>query len=153
MVMSVPWNSLFPSWVSLLKFTLSIAKCVSLTLSILVRTWDKVFKNGLSKICGRQPLKKFEGVCGLLGRLYPFKFFKGSLPQILLRLFLNTLTQLYTWIKSSFFCSYGGIHTNSDHRLTQPIMTSKWKYSKSVKRSEHQQLSQLTWFTNKHSRK
>ena len=22
--------------------------------------WDKVFKNGSSKICGRKPLKKFE---------------------------------------------------------------------------------------------
>ena len=28
--------------------------------------WDKVFKSGLSKFCGRQP--------------YPFKFFKGCLP-------------------------------------------------------------------------
>ena len=23
--------------------------------------WDKVFKNGLSKICGRQPLKNLKG--------------------------------------------------------------------------------------------
>ena len=23
--------------------------------------WDKVFKNGPSKICGRQPLKTFKG--------------------------------------------------------------------------------------------
>ena len=35
--------------------------------------WDKVFKNGPSKICGRQPLK----------------FFKGCLPQILLGPLLN----------------------------------------------------------------
>ena len=27
--------------------------------------WDKVFKNGPSKICGRQPLKNMKG-CGLL---------------------------------------------------------------------------------------
>ena len=38
---------------------------------------DKVFKNGPSKICGRQPLKN-------LGRPYPFNFFKGCIPQILL---------------------------------------------------------------------
>ena len=44
--------------------------------------WDKVFKNGPSKICGRQPLKN------------PFKFFKGCLPQILLGPFLNTLSQI-----------------------------------------------------------
>ena len=24
--------------------------------------WDKVFKSEPSKICGRQPLKKFEGI-------------------------------------------------------------------------------------------
>ena len=47
--------------------------------------WVKVFKNGPSKICGRQPLKN-------LGRSYHFKFFKGCLPQISLGPFLNTLT-------------------------------------------------------------
>ena len=49
--------------------------------------WDKVFKNGPSKICGRQPL-----VC--LSRPYPFKIFKGCLPQILLGPLLNILTQI-----------------------------------------------------------
>ena len=38
----------------------------------------KVFKNGPSKICERQPLKNL-------------KCFKGCLPQILLGLILNTL--------------------------------------------------------------
>ena len=28
--------------------------------------WDKVFKNGSSKICGRQPLKKFEVISFLI---------------------------------------------------------------------------------------
>ena len=40
----------------------------------------KLFKNGPSKICGRQP--------------YHFSFFKHCLPQILLGPFLNTLTQI-----------------------------------------------------------
>ena len=31
--------------------------------------WDKAFKNGPSKICGRQPLKNLKGY-GLLGRLW-----------------------------------------------------------------------------------
>ena len=51
---------------------------------------NKVFKNGPSKICGRQPFKKFEEVWSALGRPHPFKYFKGCLPQILLGPFLNT---------------------------------------------------------------
>ena len=57
--------------------------------------WDKVFKNGPSKICGRQPLKNLKGY-GLLKQAdhtYPFKFFKGCLSQILLGPLLNTRTQ------------------------------------------------------------
>ena len=27
--------------------------------------WDKVFKNGLSKVCGRQPLNNLKLYCGL----------------------------------------------------------------------------------------
>ena len=46
--------------------------------------WVKVFQNGASKICGREPLKN------CLGRPYHFKFFKGCLPQILLGSLLNT---------------------------------------------------------------
>ena len=49
----------------------------------------EVFKNGPSKICGRHRLK-----------IYPFKFFKGCLPQILLGPFLNTWTQLILLILS-----------------------------------------------------
>ena len=67
--------------------------------------WDKVFKNGPSKICGRQPWKNLKGVWsawqplknlkeyGLPKADYtPFKFFQGCLPQILLGPFLNTLS-------------------------------------------------------------
>ena len=40
-----------------------------------------------------------------LGRPYRFKFFKGCLPQILLGLFLNTLTQMinFALIYTNFF--------------------------------------------------
>ena len=55
--------------------------------------WDKVFKNGPSKICGRQHLKNSKGY-GLLKRPYVFKFFKGCLHQILLGPLLNTLSQI-----------------------------------------------------------
>ena len=46
--------------------------------------WDKVFKNGPSKICGRQPLKNLKRY-GLL---------TGCLLQILLGPFLNTFSHL-----------------------------------------------------------
>ena len=59
----------------------------------LTKIWDKVFKNGPSNICGRQPFKNLKGY-GLLSRPYHFKFFKGCLPQILLGPFLNTLSHM-----------------------------------------------------------
>ena len=52
--------------------------------------WDKVFKNGTIKICGRQPPKILRDM-DVLSRPYPFKFFKGCLPQILLGSLLNSL--------------------------------------------------------------
>ena len=52
--------------------------------------WDKVFKNGPSEICGRQPLKNI--FC--LSRPYHFKFFKGRLPQISLGPLLNTFSEM-----------------------------------------------------------
>ena len=60
--------------------------------------WDKVLKNGpvkfyTSKICGRQSLKNLKWY-GHLSTPYRFKFFKGCLPQILLGLFLDTLSQV-----------------------------------------------------------
>ena len=59
--------------------------------------WDTVFKNGPSKICGRQPLKKLKGY-GLRKQNVPLKFFKICLPQILLGPFLNTLSQISQWL-------------------------------------------------------
>ena len=52
--------------------------------------WDKVFKNGPSKI-ERQPLKNLKE--NDLLQPYHFKSFKDCLPQILLSSFLNTLSQ------------------------------------------------------------
>ena len=45
--------------------------------------WDRVFKNGPSKLCGREPLKIWRG-----GR------FKDCLPQVLFGPFLNTVYQI-----------------------------------------------------------
>ena len=65
-----------------LKISLNIFTCI---------IWFKVFKNGPSKICGRQPLKKNSSnmFC-----LYNFKLFKECLPQIFFGPFLNTFTHM-----------------------------------------------------------
>ena len=56
--------------------------------------WNKVFKNGPSRICGRQQRQNLKGY-GLLRTGYtPFRFFKGCLRQILLEPFLNTLSHI-----------------------------------------------------------
>ena len=55
--------------------------------------WDEVFKSGLSKFCGRQPLKYWKGY-DLLSRPYPFKFFKGCLPQNLHSPLFNTFSHV-----------------------------------------------------------
>ena len=54
--------------------------------------WAKVFKSGLSKFCGRQPLKNLKGYG--FNWLYTLKFFKGSLRQNLLSPVLNTLSKM-----------------------------------------------------------
>ena len=59
--------------------------------------WGKIFKNGPSKIYGRQRFKKLK-LYGLL-KPYPIKIFKGCLPQVLFGPFLNTLCQM-------LFCQY-----------------------------------------------
>ena len=64
--------------------------CVSY-LGLLLHIWDKVFKNGPSKTCKRQPSKNLK-VHGLL------KAAQGCLPQILLGPFLNTLSHLSVFL-------------------------------------------------------
>ena len=56
--------------------------------------WEKVFKNGPSKIYARQSLKNLKG--------FDFKFLKGCLLQILLGPFLNTLSQMLHNLRSPF---------------------------------------------------
>ena len=50
---------------------------------ILLHKWEKIFKNGPSKICGRQPLKSLKGN-GLLRQTIP--------PQIFYRLSSTNFT-------------------------------------------------------------
>ena len=53
----------------------------------------QIFKSGLSKSCGRHPLKIWRDVF-CLSRPHLFKFFNGCLPQNLLRPLLNTLSHI-----------------------------------------------------------
>ena len=48
---------------------------------------DKVFKGGLSKFCGKRPLKNLKQTISL-------QLFKGCLPQNLLSPLLNTLSYI-----------------------------------------------------------
>ena len=88
----------------------------------------KVFKNGPSKICGRQPLKnlKWYGVP---------KLFKGCPPQYLLGSFLNTLTHISQHQRSSQNHERGKSKALPHFRLIFPFrLTSPsytpWKHPK-----------------------
>ena len=55
---------------------------------------DKVFKNGPSQICGRQPLKNLKGIWSALADTILSKFIKAPFHKFLLGPFLNTLSQM-----------------------------------------------------------
>ena len=68
--------------------------------------WVKIFKNGQSKICGRQSLKNLKWYGLHKAGHNPFNFLKGCRPQILLGPFLlNTLSHIYP------FCNVRNILT------------------------------------------
>ena len=83
--------------------------------------WDKVFRNGLRKTFGRQPLKNL-------------KSFKSCLPQILLGPFLNTLPHvnslrnLKTYIPQSQNFSTDKVHRIylSTAQFITIILTTIW---------------------------
>ena len=62
--------------------------------------WDKVFKNGPSEFCERQPLKNWSVMVA---------FFEGYLPQISCGPFLNTLSHLQLYL-------VGGIRQNFENK-------------------------------------
>ena len=87
-----------------------------------LQKWDKAFKNERKKIRRRQPLKNWSGMVCLKQTIrYPFRFFKGFLPQVLLGLFLNTLSQIKgnVYVVTCYFCDF-----NSWNYVTP------WKVSK-----------------------
>ena len=64
---------------------------LSVSASTFMAIWVKVFKNGPSKTCERQPLKVWSKTVYLC-RPYISNFFKRCIPWILLGPFLNTFT-------------------------------------------------------------
>ena len=66
-------------------FLTKMTQWFQLLLIPLKNKWKKVFKNGPSKICGRQPLKDLKWYeVKSFKQTIPLQFFKGCLPQILL---------------------------------------------------------------------
>ena len=61
--------------------------------------WDKVFKNRVRKICGKNSKKNLKRYGLLQTDHTPFKYFKGGLPQVLLGSFLNTLSHIEFFLK------------------------------------------------------
>ena len=92
--------------------------------TVLYHILDKVFKNGPSKVCGRQPLKN----------LNHFKFFKGCLRHILLGPFLNTLSHV-VYEKLSKLQLWAGLmvnfrnmsNTNILSIYVKKIVTQNWR--------------------------
>ena len=70
-------------------FFQNIKRYVKLLVSSCI--WGKVFKNGPSKVYGRQPLKNLKRY-GLFKQTIFLQFFKGCLTQIVLGPFLNTFS-------------------------------------------------------------
>ena len=77
----------------------------------------RVFKNGPRKICGRQPLRNLKRY-GVLRQTISLQIFKGCFLQILLGPFLNTWTQIVSYIDkylSLCLCGYRKAY------CTQPV--------------------------------
>ena len=95
----------------------------------------------------RTAFKKFQGGWSAWSKPYSFKFFKCCLPQILLRPFLNTLSQMY----------YQGprtpLHSPQMQQSTTPIHTNFVKHyhwylrQKWRGRSSETVLEQSSWLS------
>ena len=90
--------------------------------------WVKVFKNGPSKICGRQLLKSLRWY----GLPKHFKIFKGYPSQILLGPFLNTFSHmpLLTIIISPVLKKYYNYKSSVEEALWNSSSLSNWKWIK-----------------------
>ena len=56
--------------------------------------WEKVFKNGPSTICGRQPLKIWRGICSTSSRPYPLEsILEYFLPFVVFNIYFFYLNQ------------------------------------------------------------
>ena len=58
--------------------------CKSMKFFFCKNKWEKVFKSGLSKFCGRGPLKNLKGYGPYPFRSYPLNFFKAVFQKVYL---------------------------------------------------------------------
>ena len=110
------------------------------TFDFLTGKWGKVFKNGPSKICGRQPLKYLKRY-GLPRQTVSLQIFKCCLPQILLGLFLNTLPIMHSPVKYMPPC----LRKIFKFMLFNTIKLKTFR--------KHGEIYKLEWKLNKSSRK
>ena len=68
------FNDSFSQYIALSTQYASLIHLTSVILYFAFDVWDKVFKSGLSKFCGRQPLKNFKGY-GLLKQTISLQIF------------------------------------------------------------------------------
>ena len=87
-----------------------------------IQEWTK-------QILWKTAFKKFQGIWSAL------KFFKGILPQNLLSLLLNTLSQMCQYLINSFYCNFD--------ELTLKILCNTSQYRKQQKGDTFQILSQV----------
>ena len=84
------------------------------------KNWVKVFMNGPSKICGRQPLKNLQWY-GLQADHITANFWKAVFHKFYLVLFLNTLTHLsllFPIIVPPEYSVHSRKHISSNTRIT-----------------------------------
>ena len=100
----------------------------------------------------------FQEKSNKIGRPYPFKFFKGCLPQILLGPFLNTLSHLIFQMHFSLFnMSYWGLHYSFLFRCIYWDFCVFWKLQAITSfekfTAESFDISLLIYFLNKRGEK
>ena len=82
----------------------SLSLCL-ICLGKAVSIWDQVFKNGPSKVCGRQPLKNLKGY---------------GLQTIPLQIFWRLSSTNFTWFILEYFDSHVfGIHSLYSGRINE----------------------------------
>ena len=96
--------------------------------------WDKEFKNGPSKICGRQPLKIWKI---WYEQTISLQFFKDCVLQNLLGPFLNTLSQMLIITGLTAYSQYHLRYSRFNYRVGVLEPAFLWLWSFVLYREDH----------------